>query len=132
MKKQVIVEALREELTSGDAARKRALAPILKGSLFNAAVSAGANIFGSDLTPTYSPATFRIYACFDAAGVLSVARMKGGTTVVEQLNAGSALNANAAYMFDVLVEAGESVNLRYSVAATALCLKVVEVAGVTG
>jgi hypothetical protein len=34
------------------------------------------------------------------------------------------------YAFDIIVESGESVNLRYSVNATALDLKVVEIGGV--
>jgi len=106
------------------------LKPILKASLFNTSVAANTNIFPSALTPTYSPATFRIYCCFNASGVLSVQRTSGATTVAEQLNGGAALNANASYMFDILVESGESINLQYSVAATALSLKVVEVAGV--
>jgi hypothetical protein len=101
--------------------------PIPKGSVFNASVSANTNIFSSDLAPTNSPTAFRIYACFNASGVLSVKRTKAGTTVTEQMNAGNALNANAAYTFDVIVESGESINLQYSVAATALVLKVVEV-----
>jgi len=104
--------------------------PILKGSVFNSSVSANTNIFASDLAPTYAPTTFRIYACFNASGVLSIVRTKGGVTVTEQLNSGNALTANAAYVFDVLVESGETINLQYSVAATALVLKVVEVPGV--
>jgi hypothetical protein len=101
--------------------------PILKGSVFNASVSAGTNIFASDLSPTNSPTVFRIYATFNASGVLSVVRTKAGTSVTEQLNSGNALNANAAYIFDIIVESGESINLQYSVAATALVLKVVEI-----
>ena len=101
--------------------------PILKGSVFNASVSANTNIFASDLSPTNSPTTFRIYATFSASGVLSVVRTRAGTSVTEQLNSGNALNANAAYIFDIIVESGESINLQYSVAATALVLKVVEI-----
>jgi hypothetical protein len=104
------------------------LQTILKYSLFNTAVSANINIFAAGLTPTNSPTIFRIYACFDASGVLSVQRTKGAVTVSERLNGGVALSANAAYLFDILVESGESINLQYSVAATALSLKVVEVA----
>jgi len=122
-----IIRALREELTSGDPAKRRALAPILKGSVFNTSITANTNIFSSDLTPSNSPTTFRIYACFNASGVLSVVRTKGGTTVTENLNSGGALSANASYMFDIIVESGESINLRYSVNATALVLKVIEV-----
>jgi hypothetical protein len=104
-------------------------APILKGSFFNTPVSANINIFPSNLAPTYSPTTFRIYASFNASGVLTVVRTKDTTTVSEQLNGGNALNANCAYIFDILVESGESINLQYSIAATVLSLKVVEVPG---
>jgi len=44
------------------------------------------------------------------------------------VNGGTALNSNALYAFDIIVESGESVNLQYSVNATALELKVVEIA----
>jgi hypothetical protein len=104
--------------------------PILKGSVFNTSITANTNIFGSDLSPTNSPTTFRIYACFSAAGVLTVRRTKAGVTVGEQLNAGASLNANAAYIFDVLLESGETINLQYSVNATALKLAVYEVPSV--
>jgi len=100
---------------------------IPKASIFNTSIAANTNIFSSDLTPSYSPTLFRIYACFNAAGVLTVRRTRGGTTVSEILNAGSSLNANCAYMFDIIVESGDSINLQYSVAATAVCVKVVEV-----
>jgi len=103
--------------------------PILKGSVLNTAILADTDIFDDDLTPTGSPTAFRIYAAFDTAGVLTVMRTSDGTTVSEQLNAGGALSANAAYIFDIIVEYGESINIRYSVGATCIALKVVEVPG---
>ena len=117
---------------------KRALAeklsalfkPILKGSVFNTAVTANTNIFTSDLSPTNSPTTFRIYACFNTSGILTVRRTKSGMTVSEQLNDGSALAANGVYMFDIIVESGETINFQYSVNATATALKVLEVPSV--
>jgi hypothetical protein len=105
---------------------------ILKGSIFNTPIAANTNIFTTSLSPTYTPTTFRIYACFNTSGVLTVRRTKGTVTVSEQLNSGTALVANAAYMFDIIVESGETVNLQYSVDATALCIKVCEVIGVMG
>jgi hypothetical protein len=118
----------------GEVNLKQALAeklvPILKGSVFNTSVNANTNIFASDLSPTNSPTTFRIYACFSASGVLTVRRTKAGTTVSEQLNGGNALTANAAYMFDVPVESDETVNVQYSVNATALKLAILEIPGV--
>lgn len=99
----------------------------LKGSVFNTSVTANTNIFTSDLTPSRTPTTFRIYACFSTSGVLTVKRTKAGTTVSEQLNGGYSLNPNAAYVFDIIVESGESINLQYSVSATAVKLGVYEV-----
>ena len=105
---------------------------ILKGSLFNTSIKADTDIFATYLSPTNTPTTFRIYTCFDTDGVLTVRRKKGTVTVSEQLNSGSALVANAAYMFDIVVESGETVNLQYSVDATAICIKIYEVPGVMG
>jgi hypothetical protein len=117
------LSALKDALTSK-------LTPILKGSIFNTSVATNTNIFSSDLSPTNSPTTFRIYACFDTGGVLTVRRTKAGVTVGEQLNGGTALTANAAYIFDIMVESGETINLQYSVNATALKLAVYEVPSV--
>jgi hypothetical protein len=102
----------------------------LKGQVFNTVVGAGADIFTTALTPTNSPTTFRIYAAFNGAAVLSVTRTRSGATVTEQLNAGAALAANCAYAFDIIVTTGDSINLQYAGAHTALAIKVVEIVGV--
>jgi len=106
--------------------------PLIKGSIFNQSVTANTNIFSSNLTPsiatTSNPSYFRIFACFNTSGVLSVVKTVGTTTVTMQLNSGNALNENCLYAFDIAVGYGESVNLQYSVNATALELKVVEIA----
>jgi len=108
------------------------ITPVSKASIFNQSVTAGANILSSGLSPSNSPTVFRIYACFDTSGVLSVVRTKDTTTVTEQLNGGSSLSANSSYIFDIIVESDETINLRYSVNATCLILKVVEISGVIG
>jgi len=95
-------------------------------SVFNASVTANTNIFSTDLSPTRSPVLFRIYVAFNTAGVLSVVRKRGTASVVEQLNSGNNLNANCAYVFDIVVEQGETINFQYSVNATCLTLKVIE------
>lgn len=102
----------------------------LKGQVFNTAVGAGANIFAANLSPTYSPTTFRIYAAFDGSAVLSVTRTRAGITVTEQLNGGTALATNCAYAFDIIVSTGDGINLQYAGAHTALTIKVVELTGV--
>jgi hypothetical protein len=98
----------------------------LLASVFNTSITANTNIFSQGIAPTRSPVIFRIYATFDASGVLSVVRTKGTTTVSELLNSGNPLNANAAHIFDIIVEQGETINFQYSVNATCLVLKVVE------
>jgi len=113
-------------------ARVTEIIPIVKGFVFNTAVGAGADIFATPLSPTNSPATFRIYICSDTAGVLTVRRTRNGVTVSEQLNSGVNLTANAAYIFDIILQEGETINLRYSVGATILYLIVLEVAGAIG
>jgi len=100
---------------------------ILKDSIFNSNVTLGTDIFASDLEPTYTPTTFRIYASFVAVGVLTVRRTSGAATISELLNAGVALATNSAYVFDIIVEAGESVNLQYGATTLCLSLKVTEI-----
>jgi len=99
----------------------------LKGSKFNEAVTAATDIFSTALVPTYPATVFRIYACFGTSGILSVRRTYAGNTVSEKLNAGANLSADCGYAFDVLVLEDQTINLRYSVAATASALIVSEV-----
>jgi hypothetical protein len=99
----------------------------LKETLFNQSVTANTNIFASYLTPASPPCTFRIFTCFNTAGVLSVVKRVGATEVVMQLNSGISLSANCLYAFDIAVASGEEINFRYSVNATALDVKVLEI-----
>ena len=107
----------------------------VKGSVFNTAVEANTDIFSSDITATYTPTTFRIYACFSpvlpavVVGQLIIRRTVGVNTLSEQLNGGGALAVNAAYTFDIVVEIGDSINIWHSIAAHCNSLKVVEVPG---
>lgn len=105
--------------------------PVSKASVFNTAVAAATDILDTDLTCTRSPAHFRIYVAFDTAGVFSVQRTVGVVTVAEQMNAigaaVQALVANAAYMFDILVETGDTINFQHSVGGQLLKMIVVEV-----
>ena len=99
----------------------------LQGRVFETAILAAANIFTPGLSPVASPVTFRIYACFNMAGILSITRTVGTVTTTEILNAGNALVAQCAYMFDILVSTGDVINLQYSAAGLCHTLIVVEV-----
>jgi len=100
-----------------------------EGQVFNTSITANTNIFAIDLVPIVPPAIFRIYACFAAAGILIIRRTRGGVTISENLNAGASLVADAGYMFDIIVDDGDTINLQYSVATTAKKVSVVEVRG---
>ena len=101
---------------------------ISKGRIFNTVVVANTDFFAADLTPSITPnTTFRIYIVLDAVEVLSVQRTSGGVTVAEELNGGNNLTADAAYMFDILVDALDGINLQVDQNATILYCLVVEV-----
>jgi hypothetical protein len=100
---------------------------IPKGIIFNTSVSAYTNFFNSDLAPTFTPRIFRLYCCFNTSGVLIVRRTKGGTTINEQLNSGLVLVPNVAYIFDIIVDSGETINFQYSVDTTILKFSISEI-----
>ncbi len=92
------------------------LIPLAKAAIFNTALpDAEANWVGTDITPTNAPSYLRIYACVSVTGILRVARTVGGVTVTEDLNSGTVLVADAAYMFTVPWRTGDSINIKYSV-----------------
>ncbi len=98
------------------AALSTKIIPAAKAALFNEALPAAeGNWLATAIAPTNSPSYLRIYVCVSVTGVLRVARTIAATTVTEDLNAGSNLAANAAYMFTVPWRTGDSINLRYSV-----------------
>jgi hypothetical protein len=106
--------------------------PIIKYSAFQQPVTANTNIVAPTsgtqtlVTPTNSPCIFRIYICLTVSGVFSVIRSGTGTSTTEALNQGVALTAGAAYMFDILVEAGEKVDFQTSVTGVISKLLVIE------
>lgn len=108
------------------------LTPIQKGRIFDTPVLAATDFFVADLAPTNSPTTFRVYVCLDTIGVFSVQRTVGAATVAEEMNAGGALNADAAYMFDILVNNAETINFQTSVGAQILYCLVMELPGAIG
>ena len=103
--------------------------PILKGRIFDTAVVADTDFFATDLEPTNTPTTFRMYIALDTAGIVSVMRDVDGTTLTENLNQGQQLIANSAYTFDFLVTDAETINIQTDVGAQILFCLVVEVPG---
>ena len=107
------------------------VAGLVREEIFNTAVLANADILAAAITVTNpsTPAVFRIQACFDTGGVLTVRRTSGGVTVDEQLNAGVGLTADALYTFDIIVTENDTINLWYGIIATISSLKVIEIRG---
>ena len=106
--------------------------PLVLGELitrhYNRAVIGGNNILPAAIETTATgPVTWRIYVVFQAAGVFAVRRTVGGNTYTERMNGGGNLGARAAHTFDIIVEAGERIQLAYSIATTMDTLKIVEV-----
>ena len=102
------------------------LQPIEQGYSFNTAELANTDIFATDITPTNTPTTFRVYVWTDTAGVLSCMRTSGGVTVTENLNQGANLVADSAYEFNITVGAADTINFQLDAAAT-MTVIVVEV-----
>lgn len=104
--------------------------PEIKASLFRHGVVAATDFLADEINTTMTyPVIWRIYAGFNAVGVLSLHRRIGAFTRIDELNAGVGLAANAAYMFDVMVEDGEEIQFQYSVNAWINSFKVAEVKG---
>ena len=61
--------------------------------------------------------------------MVKIQRTFSAVTVAETLNLGASLLANVSYMFDFLVDPGETINIQYTANATALKISVVEIAG---
>ena len=99
----------------------------IKGRIFNTAIGAAANFFTPALAPTSSPCTFRIYMAFDTAGIISIQRTSGGVTVAERLNQATALTVNSAYIFDIMVQEDDTINIQHAAGAQILYCLVVEI-----
>lgn len=84
-----------------------------RGTVFNTATPAA----DADLLTTAIDTTtkyLRIYACFSVAGKLTVRVTNTAATVTEILNGDTNLVAGAAYMFDIPITYGDTINFRYS------------------
>ena len=83
------------------------------------------------VAPTHVPCLFRIYvAGFSVSAVLTVHRAStvlGQTGVSELLNHGVALTVNSAYMFDILMTAGDTINLTYGSTGSVNTLRIIEI-----
>jgi hypothetical protein len=113
--------ALSTRLKVGD------LYPTLLAYLWNTVVSANVNFLLNNLVPNKTPCRFRITICMTLSGILYVMRQSSAGIKSFQMNAGNALNANAEYIFDIVVDSGETVNFQTSANPYLLKFSVVEI-----
>jgi len=110
---------------------KTQFTPIEKANEHNKSVTADTDILSTALTPTNAPCLFRIMVCLDTAGVFSAMITKGSSAQQLKFNSAGNLVADAAYLFDILVHSGDSVNFQHSAGATLKVLRVQEIVSAT-
>lgn len=98
-------------------------------SLMTQAVTAATAILGAgnEVSPSTSPATLRVYAAFDTAGVLSAVISNGGDSAEVKFNAGEDLIANSLYAFDLPMLSGDEVDFKFSATGNLLVLRANEI-----
>jgi len=111
----------------GDGVGTQNLAGIERAVAHNQAYVAPNDILAAALAPSKPPSLFRVFAAFNLAGVLRATITRGGNTQVVDFNEGANLAANSLYWFDVVAHEGDTVNFRYSVNATIMVLRVMEI-----
>ena len=84
--------------------------PINRGLIQDTAKTSGADFFATDLSPKFSPSTFRIMISVDTATRLSATIENDSTEMTAHFNAGVDLTADCLYIFDLLVHQGDTVN----------------------
>jgi len=94
--------------------------PLEKAEIHDTAYTADEDFLEEDLVVSsfedrdgdtvYLPALFRILVCLDTAAVFKVIIDDGTTEVDMEMNGGSQLAAQSAYIFEVMVHGGDTIN----------------------
>lgn len=103
------------------------LRPDAKATVFDTAVNANTDILGDDLSPTVSPAIFRVSIAVDTAAVLNAQVTRSGNTVAYEFNQGNSLAAGSLFQFDHAVRDASEINYQVETGGTVLLLNVDEV-----
>ena len=86
--------------------------PLAVASQHGVAETANTDILASDITPTNTPCLFRVMVMLETTGVFSAILKSATVSKTLKFNAGNSLLANCAYMFDILVHSGDTVNFQ--------------------
>lgn len=71
-----------------------------------------------DIGPFKFSRTVRLSIWMDAGGIANMQIANGGVTVVENLNGGTAIPADARHTFDVELAPGDALNVQHSTGGT--------------
>jgi hypothetical protein len=82
--------------------------PLLKGTITNTVKAQNEDFFATALTPTLTPALFKVNCVLSNAATLV---LRVGSVSIG-LNSGGLLTANALYKDELLVNAGDTINFR--------------------
>jgi hypothetical protein len=104
------------------------ITPLAIASQHGVAETADTDILASDITPTNTPCLFRVMVMLETAGVFSVILKSGAVSKTLKCNTGNSLLADCAYMFDILVHTGDTVNFQTSVSGN-VTLRAQEIVG---
>lgn len=96
--------AVNERLVPQEVANQHAVAEV-----------GGVDILAADITPE-TPNLLRTMVMLSVAGIFSTILENGGVRLTLQFNGGVALTVGCAYIFDILVGTGDTVNFQTSVA----------------
>lgn len=102
--------------------------PLEVAAQHGVAETADTDILGSDITPTNTPCLFRTMVMLETTGVFSAMLKNDGVTKQLKLNGAVALTADCAYMFDILVHSGDTVNFQTSASGN-VTLRIQEIVG---
>jgi len=103
---------------------------ITKASQHGVAEVADTDILAVYISPSNVPCRFRIMVTLETEGVFSIILKNGSSSKTLKLNSGGNLLANCAYMFDVLVDSGDTANFQTSVSGN-VTLRALEIVGGT-
>jgi hypothetical protein len=86
--------------------------PLAKASQHGVAETANTDILAADLSPTNTPCLFRTMVMLETSGIFSAILKSGAVSKTLKFNGGVALAASCAYIFDILVHSGDTVNFQ--------------------
>ena len=109
-------------------ATKELFIPLEKAAIHGTTKVADTDILATDLSPTNTPCLFRIMVMLETAGLFSAMLKNGAVTKKLKLNSGTLLTVDCAYVFDILVHSGDTVNFQTSVGGD-VTMRVQEIVG---